>query len=814
MDISGAGFTGSIRVEIQPNFQPDVQLALKWRQLDSGYWVAADRGAESDIYRCKVECHGYEQTINDLIQAIYDNRTAETGVSNVLTLSNFTDTEKIFGEDVVYINDVSATVLEVGPRHQYSLNAFSVALDIQAISPSFTGVAGDVTLNNIDEIYKGYSERTISKIDSYDGTFSYHDKRADSGIFEGTAYLTNSDMISFSRTRATQRGDVITTTMSGVDNVFGPTRNGTWSKDLKFLEVKDQGYWGLHHHKISYKAVEDIPVAIPFKFKVITNNSGSSNNDQFILPLNSAYSYNFNINWGDGSAVQTVTSNSDITHTFSGGAGTYEISIIENEVGGFPTIYFNSSNDRLKIVDITQWGTNKWLTFNNSFYGCSNLVITATDEEDANTGNVTSFYGAWYNCSSLTSFPLIDTSSGTNFIGAWRGCSSLTSFSLIDTSSGTDFQLAWAYCDSLTSFPLIDTSSGIDFEYAWYNCYSLTSFPLIDTSSGTSFHGAWEDCSSLTSFPLIDTSSGTNFIGAWRGCSSLTSFSLIDTSSGINFSYAWDSCSSLTSFPLIDTSSGTDFKYAWSGCTSLTSFPLIDTSSGTNFMGAWWGCSSLTSFPLIDMSSGTNFEFTWTVCTSLTSFPLIDMSSGTTFYQAWYSCSSLTSFPPIDMSSGTNFEYTWYNCSSLTSFPLINTSSGTNFSRAWYNCTSLTSFALIDTSSGTNFSYAWENCSSLTSFPLIDTSSGTSFYLAWYYCTSLTSFPLLNLRNATNLEAWSGCTLDTDSYSDILVDLATYNTNTSVYMYAGFSNYYAAVQGSRDTLTITRGWYISDGGPV
>ena len=46
--------------------------------------------------------------------------------------------------------------------------------------------------------------------------------------------------------------------------------------------------------------------------------------------------------------------------------------------------------------------------------------------------------GAFKECSSLTSFPLINTSNVTNFGsnggGAWQGCSSLTSFPEIDTS--------------------------------------------------------------------------------------------------------------------------------------------------------------------------------------------------------------------------------------------------------------------------------------------------------------------------------------------------------------------------------------------
>ena len=168
-------------------------------------------------------------------------------------------------------------------------------------------------------------------------------------------------------------------------------------------------------------------------------------------------------------------------------------------------------------------------------------------------GSVANFTEAFRELSTLTSFPLIDTSSGTNFYFTWFGCSSLTSFPSINTSSGTNFFATWYGCSSLTSFPLIDTSLGENFSSTWNTCSSLTSFPLIDTSSGTGFGNTWKGCSSLTSFPLINTSNGTNFGGTWRSCSSLTTFpanffdswSPASVSSGV-LNLTWDGCSSLT----------------------------------------------------------------------------------------------------------------------------------------------------------------------------------------------------------------------------------------------------------------------------
>jgi hypothetical protein len=323
------------------------------------------------------------------------------------------------------------------------------------------------------------------------------------------------------------------------------------------------------------------------------------------------------VDWGDGT-IETLTT---AEHTFSNGGGYHDIGFRLDSGTYFRPYITNNASHATKVVALGPAPESMKLNGERAFWGCSNLeAVDAT--VDATGG--TSFNAAWQDCSSLTSFPLINTSAGTNFMAAWYNCSSLTSFPLINTAAGTNFQNAWKDCSSLTSFPLINTSAGTNFNTAWQDCSSLTSFPLIDTAAGTNFQNAWYNCSSLTSFPLINTAAGTNFQQAWYNCSSLTNFPLINTSAGTNFQNAWKDCSSLTSFPLIDTAAGINFIFAWRSCSSLTSFPLIDTSSGTNFQSAWFLCTSLTDFPasFFDSWTGTPvnscFNNAWNNCSALT----------------------------------------------------------------------------------------------------------------------------------------------------------------------------------------------------
>jgi hypothetical protein len=266
------------------------------------------------------------------------------------------------------------------------------------------------------------------------------------------------------------------------------------------------------------------PLGSGFVLQVDTARSGATPSDQFQLGLRANTRYNFNIDWGDSSPVETVESNNitTVTHTYPA-AGIYNISIAELEIRGFPATQFATVTlDRQKVLNIVSFGTNQFgAIWNSAFSGCTAMNINAQDFANTKTQNVTAFQGAFNNCRSLTSFPLIDTSKGSNFIFTWRNCVSLSSFPLIDTRSGTDFFFCWENCP-LTSFPLINTGNAFSLSHAWVGCNKLTTFPAISTPKVIDFNSSWLNCSSLTSFPFIDTSNSGFFPSTWRGCISLS----------------------------------------------------------------------------------------------------------------------------------------------------------------------------------------------------------------------------------------------------------------------------------------------------
>ena len=103
------------------------------------------------------------------------------------------------------------------------------------------------------------------------------------------------------------------------------------------------------------------------------------------IPTYSGETYNYTVEWGDGSSNTNVTG--DISHNYAD-AGTYTVSIC----GTFPRIYLNNeAPDRAKLRTIEQWGNNVWTSMNGAFAGAENMVSNATDMP--NLSMVTDMYG-------------------------------------------------------------------------------------------------------------------------------------------------------------------------------------------------------------------------------------------------------------------------------------------------------------------------------------------------------------------------------------------------------------------------------------
>ncbi|MBX2827382.1 MAG: BspA family leucine-rich repeat surface protein [Flavobacteriaceae bacterium] len=115
-------------------------------------------------------------------------------------------------------------------------------------------------------------------------------------------------------------------------------------------------------------------ISINAQNEFVTTWNISSAAEQLTIPTNTTLSYNYTVDWGDGTQTNET---GNATHTYTT-AGVYTITI----EGTFPQIYFNDTGDKDKILTIEQWGDIGWSSMEDAFYGCSNLTYNATDIPD------------------------------------------------------------------------------------------------------------------------------------------------------------------------------------------------------------------------------------------------------------------------------------------------------------------------------------------------------------------------------------------------------------------------------------------------
>ncbi len=247
-------------------------------------------------------------------------------------------------------------------------------------------------------------------------------------------------------------------------------------------------------------------------------------------PIAFTISGDYTVNWGDGSAEESITGGTKAQHifdwtdissdTYFADRGYRQVLIrIYANSGMITSINFNVRHDNIATAN----PSSTILEINGKVSSCSSLAITDYEE------NII-YHGL------LEIFNIEGTITQTDMSYMFYECTSLQSIPQLDTSSVTNMSDMFLGCYSLQSIPLLDTSSVTDMSVMFYECTSLQSIPQLDTSSVTNMSGMFLGCTSLQSIPLLDTSNVTNMNGMFLGCYSLRNLNFVQDSPKISFS--------------------------------------------------------------------------------------------------------------------------------------------------------------------------------------------------------------------------------------------------------------------------------------
>ena len=354
-----------------------------------------------------------------------------------------------------------------------------------------------------------YGERVVSD-NSYVTIYADFDFKGGNTNFDADALINNERIECLIRYR----------TNIGVSPQYFIS-NGSTNYSIK--SIKEVGRKDAMILLLEKNDVVDLSQTAPnqFVFTIDTENtsSGSSLNTQFMMPLVSGGSYNATVNWGDGSS-DTITSynQQEVTHTYTS-AGQYEISI-EGTLQGWQ---FNNAGDKLKMLDVKQWGVLD-LSTPTSFYGCTNLDASATD---APTVSSTSFSQIFRDCTNFNgAIGNWDITTVTNLSSAFRDAVSFNkSLNNWNTSNVTTLSTTFRGCTSfdqdLNSW---DTSNVENMSSCFRDCTQFNGdIYSWDTTNVENMNSMLYNCDlfdqSLAAWNIGNVSNFTNFMQNASGLS-------------------------------------------------------------------------------------------------------------------------------------------------------------------------------------------------------------------------------------------------------------------------------------------------------
>jgi hypothetical protein len=229
-----------------------------------------------------------------------------------------------------------------------------------------------------------------------------------------------------------------------------------------------------------------------------------------------SFAGNYTVNWGDGSALENVSSGvtaqhqynwADVGNVTSEGFRQALITVTPQSGQNITNINLQRAhsvvgNGRaslfldmvMSLPNVT--GANQ--TIGNGTFAphrrCQRVWIKEI-------GAITVGTQMFFNFNSLQELPLFNTSSITLMNSMFNGCVSLETIPLFNTSLVTNMNSMFNGCNSLKTIPLIDAASATDVAQMFSGCSSLQSLPALNFVSVTgSMSTMFLSCISLQSF--------------------------------------------------------------------------------------------------------------------------------------------------------------------------------------------------------------------------------------------------------------------------------------------------------------------------
>jgi surface protein len=510
----------------------------------------------------------------------------------------------------------------------------------------------------------------------------------------------------------------------------------------------------------------------------------------------------YQVDWGDGTAVTTHTSGTDADHEFLW--------------ANAPSSTLTSQGFRQVIVTITpqsgaqltqiRLSTSPYVPSDSEYNSSINHGVCRVKMAGP---NFTSLHQAFYSYKGLKEFEFIGTNNITTFSAMFQ-VSSISKVTTLDTSSGTNFNNMFAN-SNIQEIPAFDLSSATDISYMFSVCVNITVLPTMALpSTCTNMQYTFNSCSLLQEIPFTSFDGVTNFFGAFQS-TSIREFNY-STPAITTAQQMFYSCRLLQTAILKDIPVGQllNTSYMFGYCDSLTYIEPFDTSNVTNFSRMFLGLKCNMDLSWVNTSSATTLTHMFQGYATLKDASWLNVTSSVTIVTAIFSgCVSLVKFPTsMDLTNCTLLDSSFESCQSMLRVPTLNNSGNiVNIMKAFKNCYNLEVAPTFTGNQFTNIRESFQACRNLSTIPQYDISLITAYpnaYYAFNQCNNLRKSLITTSKSEIN---YANCCLSRAEIVNIFNNLQTSADGRTIFI--------ASNPGSEDLtasdllIATNKGWTVS-----
>lgn len=225
------------------------------------------------------------------------------------------------------------------------------------------------------------------------------------------------------------------------------------------------------------------------------------------IPMTSDGTYNYYIDWGDGTSSTQITTYNDTnaTHTYSN-KGEYEIRLY----GSLNKIIFQDTNIGRCLKEVVKCYLS-FIDIKHMFENCLNLTYI-TDDIFSYSASLTSAMGTFKGCSNLSVIPenlFINNPEIYVFNNTFQdsGLITIPTNLFSSNSKASNFTSTFNGCSKLTAIPrnlFYNNTKAKAFQWTFFGCSELETIPdnLFSNNNETlNYTSVFQNCSKLSSIP-------------------------------------------------------------------------------------------------------------------------------------------------------------------------------------------------------------------------------------------------------------------------------------------------------------------------